>query len=106
MTAPIRHSELRGHRTTATLDAIERRNQLILEAADRYFPGLSGRETARRLRVCLLRYQCGAWRRTRTEASCPDRHLGRLEALLWQLLKVRDHVPGDKLVRTALARGE
>jgi hypothetical protein len=108
MTPPIRHvvGDGRGHRTTQTLDAIARRNQLILEAGDRYFPGLSGREAARHLRVALLRYRCGAWRRTRTETSCPERHLGRLEELLWRLLRVHDHVPSDKLIRTALSRSE
>jgi hypothetical protein len=108
MTVPLRHGVVvgRGHRTVATLSLIAERDRLLVEAAAKFYSGLSGREAARHLRVALLRYREGAWRRTRAEAVCPARNLGRLEELLWRLLKVRDHVPSDRSVRTALARGE
>jgi len=67
----------RGKRTPATLLALDERDRYLIEAA-RHFPGASGREISRRLRIALLRYREGAWRRTRVEALCPPRHAGRV----------------------------
>ena len=93
----------RGKRTPRTLLAIDERDRYLIEAA-RHFSGASDREIARRLRIALLRYREGAWRRTRGEAICPPRHAGRLEATLWSILKVRDHVPSERLIRAVLSR--
>jgi hypothetical protein len=103
MSAPLRHGDLRGHRSAETLDAIARRNSLLVEAARRFCGGMSGREAARFLRTRLLRYECGTWRRSRVETQCPARHAGRIEAVLWAILKVRDHAPSERTVRAALS---
>jgi len=81
---------------------LDERNAYLIEAA-RHFTG-SDREIARRLRSRLLIYQQGAWRRDRAELRCPPRHAGRLEAVLWCLLRVRDYVPSERLIRMSLAR--
>jgi hypothetical protein len=94
----------RGHRLPATIFALAQRDALLIEAARRFCPGASGRETARRLRIALSRYCDGRWRRERTEALCPPRHRGTITALLWELLKVRDHVPSERLIRLVLSR--
>jgi hypothetical protein len=65
MTAPIRHSELRSRRTPATLLLISERNKLLLEAA-KFYPGASDRGIARQLRIALLRYREGRFRRTQS----------------------------------------
>jgi hypothetical protein len=93
----------RGHRTRQTLLLISERNKLLAEAA-RFFPGAFDREIARQLRTALLRYQTGAWRRTRVETTCPTRHLGRLDALLWQLLRIRDATLSERTIRAVLGR--
>jgi hypothetical protein len=90
-----------GCRTPATLLLIDERDALLVEAA-RHFPGLSHREIARRLRTAIQRYQSGRWRRTRTELTCPPEHRGRLEAVLWAILKTRDYVPSEMTIRRAL----
>jgi hypothetical protein len=54
--------------------------------------------------IALLRYQTGRWQRERTEALCPPQHAGRLDALLWAILKVRDAVPSERLIRMELSR--
>jgi hypothetical protein len=92
----------RGHRTPQTLLSISERNKLLSEAT-KFYPGASERETARCLRIALLRYRAGAWRRTRVETQCPPRHRGRLVELLWMILKVRDQVPSERTIRRALA---
>jgi hypothetical protein len=96
--SPMMHFTLRrGHRSPQTLLLIDERDAFLREAAT-FFPGLSDRETARRIRSALARYQGGRWRRERTEATCPGRCRG-LDAVLWRLLKVRDHVPSEMTVR-------
>jgi hypothetical protein len=82
----------RGKRSPAFLLREDERDRYLIEAA-RHFPGLSDREISRRLRTALVRYREGAWRRTRIEALCPLRHAGRLDAVLWMLLKVRQAIP-------------
>jgi hypothetical protein len=106
MNAPVRHPlDGRGHRLPATLAAIERRNGLLCEAADRFCVGLSGRAAASWLHTRLGRYQAGAWRRDRSEALCPARHAGRIEESLWMILKARDVVPSERSIRAVLRNG-
>jgi hypothetical protein len=102
MSAPLRHVDLRGRRLPETLDAIHRRDALLIEAG-RFYAGVSGREAARLIRVALLRYRGGRWRRERTELTCPAQHAGKLTALLWRLLRTRDAVPSEGLIRAVLA---
>jgi hypothetical protein len=92
----------RGHgRTPAVLLVISERDALI-RAAVKFFPGLSNREIARRLRTTLSRYRDGRWRRECVEATCPMRHRGRLDEMLWLLLKTSDHVPSIATIRRVL----
>jgi hypothetical protein len=93
----------RGKRTPRVLLELDERNAYLVEAA-RHFPGASDREVARRLRIALLRYREGAWRRDRSEALCPERHRGKLAAVLWCVLRVADRVPSERLIRLVLSR--
>jgi hypothetical protein len=109
MTAPVLLTDLthaeplrRGHRSAATLLALDKRDELLREAA-RFFPGCSDREIARRLRAALARYRAGRFRRDRCAASCPHA-AGKLTALLWRLLKTWDAIPSERLIRSALSR--
>src|SRR5436190_1876545 len=83
----------RGHRLPATLDALARRDRLLREAAHRFFSNVSDREAARQLHTALARYRGGRWRRDRSVPSCPAQHQGKLTAVLWAILRARDHVP-------------
>jgi hypothetical protein len=87
----------RGHRSPNTLLLLPERKHYLREAA-RFFPMCSQREQARRVRIALLRYQGGRWRRERIETTCPAR-CRDLDAVLWKLLKVRDHVPSEMTIR-------
>jgi hypothetical protein len=93
----------RGRRTPRVRLALDERNALLIEAAQ-FFPGCSDREVARLIRTALLRFQLGSWRRDRSEALCPPRHAGRLDAVLWCLLKIRDAIPSERLIRLVLSR--
>ena len=92
----------RGRRTPRALLMMDERDALLIEAA-RFFPGASDREIARQLRTALSRYRDGRWRREQVEVRCPAQHEGKLTALLWCVLKVRDHVPSERLIRAVLA---
>jgi hypothetical protein len=84
---------------------IEERDKLLQLAAARFFgAGLSDREIGRRLHHALGTYRDGRWRRDRSEALCPAQHRGKLTEVLWCLLKVRDVVPSERVIRQALSR--
>lgn len=65
---------------------------------------MSDRQAALLLHSKLDRYRSGAWRRDKTEALCPARHRGTVTEFLWCVLKVRDHLPSERLIRLVLAR--
>jgi hypothetical protein len=104
---PLRHPLVAGPgcRTPQTLLLIDERDALVRDAA-RFYPGLSHREIARRLRTALLVYRDCRWRHDQSELTCPPQHAGKLTAVLWKLLKVRDFVPSERTVRAALSQAE
>jgi hypothetical protein len=93
----------KGRRSNETLLRIDERDRYLIEAA-KYYPGLSHHEIARQLRTALLNYRNGRWRRDRAEALCPPQHKGKLVQTLWCLLKTKDAIPGERLIRYVLAR--
>ena len=101
---PLRHPLVAGPgcRTPQTLLLIDERDALLREAA-RFFPGLSHREVARRLRSALSIYRNGRWQRDCSEATCPIQHRDKLTAILWGILKTRDALVSDRTIRRALA---
>ena len=92
----------RGKRSPRVMLQLDERDRYLAVAAG-FFPGASDREVARRLRTALLRYREGRWRRSRADLTCPHER-ERIEAMLWMLLKVRDHVPSERLIRMVLGR--
>jgi hypothetical protein len=92
-----------GRRTPATMLALDERDALLVEIARRFYGGLSHRETAHRLRRSWLLYRQGRWRRTYTELRCPH-DAERLDAALWCLLRIRDSLPSERLIRLVLSR--
>ena len=101
---PLRHPMVRGpgHRTPATLLAINERDRYLRAAADRFCTGMSGRTAGEMLRTKLLRYRSGAWRRDACENLCPARYKSTINELLWMTLKARDRVPSTMTIRRAL----
>jgi hypothetical protein len=69
---------------------------------------MSARQAADFLQTRLSRYQQGAWRRDRVQATieptCPPKYRGTVTEWLWLILRVRDAIPGDETIRKALAR--
>jgi hypothetical protein len=95
----------RGHRSNETLLRLDERDRYLIEAA-RFFPACSDRETARQLLTALKTYSAGRWRRDAVLALCPPQYAGTYRRLFWAILKLHDHVPCDRAVRTALARAQ
>ena len=93
----------RGQRSPTDVLVRTIRDRLLRTAADRFCVGMSDRQAAAMLRSKLGQYREGAWQRDRSEVRCPDRHRGKINELLYAILTTRDHVPGDKTVRNALA---
>ena len=93
----------RGQRPPADVLARTIRDHLLRTAADRFCVGMSARQSAAMLRSKLIQYREAGWRRDRVEVQCPDRHRGSINELLWTILTIRDAIPGDRTIRTALA---
>ena len=102
---PLRHPLVfgPGHRTPATLLALDERDQYLREAST-FFHSPHDREVARQLRRALAIYRAGAWRRDGPGALCPARYAGTVKAAFWKTLKCHDAIPGDRTIRAALAR--
>ncbi len=102
---PLRHQVFgRGHRSPATMLALNERDVFCREAAEpssaecRVVQTRGGSDAARQ----AARYREGAWRRDRAEALCPPRLAGRIDALMWCLLKCSDRVVSERTIRRAL----
>jgi beta-lactamase class A len=56
----------------------------------------------------LSLYRATAWQRDRDcdEALCPLRHRGSIRELFWMVLKSRDRLPSERLVREVLRASE
>ena len=75
----------------------------LIRAAATFYPGVSDREIARRLRTALLRYRAGRWERDRSD-TCPIQHRGKLTEILYLLLRVHDRLPSEMSIRRVLGR--
>lgn len=93
----------RGRRPPADVVARAIRDHLLRVAAARFCAGLSERQAALILRAKLIRYREAAWPSDRSLEQCPARHRGTISELMWTILRIRDAIPGDRSLRTALA---
>jgi hypothetical protein len=91
----------RGQRTEQTRRILDARNALLVQIACRFYPGVTIRQTANRLRSRLLIYRNGRWRRTSSAEQSPH-DADSLDDALWCLLRIRDHVPSTMTIRRAL----
>jgi hypothetical protein len=94
----------RGHRLPMTLLHLTVRDHFLRAAAEIHCTGMSDRAAAAWLHTKLARYRECAWRRECAEEQCPPRHAGRVEALLWSVLKCSDRLVSERLIRCVLAR--
>jgi hypothetical protein len=96
----------RGHPTPAEMLSRDERDRYLVEAADRFYVGVSDNSAAADLVVKLARYRETAWRNDGAEALCPHRHRGTIREFFWMILKARDRLPGERLVREVLRASE
>jgi hypothetical protein len=92
----------RGQRRLATRVRLERRDNLIREAAARFFPGMRTNAQADRLARALARYSDTAWRRDRMVSECPARLVNTLQAYCWELLANNEKVLGAERIKQIL----
>ena len=58
---------------------LDERDKLLVEAA-RFYPGATDREVARQLRIALVRYRAGRWRRDPRRGAVPGAAPGQVGA--------------------------
>jgi hypothetical protein len=94
----------RGRRSPMLLLHLTVRDLCLRAAAIIYCQQMSHRRAAEWLHQRLSRYQTGSWRRDRFAEQCPQRHRGRVEAMMWRTLRCSDRVVGEEHIRKVLAR--
>lgn len=94
----------RGKRKPTTLWIIDTRDRLLRMMARCFFAGLTERQASVAIVAKVEQYRNrGAWRRDRLEATCPARHHGKLEEIMFTLLKIRDASVSVGTCRRALS---
>ncbi|MDE5465224.1 hypothetical protein [Bradyrhizobium sp. CSS354] len=96
----------RGHPTPAAMLSRDERDRFLVECADRYCVSMSDNAAAEFLIAKLSLFRATAWQRDRDEALCPQRYRNTLREYLWMILKARDRLPGERLVREVLRASE
>ena len=86
-----------------TLLYLSVRDHFLRAAADIHCTGMSDRQAAAWLHKKLARYRECAWQRDRVEECCPSRLAGRVDGLMWCVLKCSDRVVSEMTIRRALA---
>jgi hypothetical protein len=94
----------RGRRTPLTVLRLSVRDHFLQAAADIYCTGMSDRAAAAWLHKRLARYRECAWRRDRALGECPPRLAGRINAVMWCVLKCSDRLVSERLIRAVLSR--
>ncbi|MCA1503811.1 hypothetical protein [Bradyrhizobium sp. NBAIM02] len=92
----------RGRTLPDERSAIVFRNWSFYEGATVFFPGKASASAARELSRRFQRYRDGAWRRHRAAEHMPAKLDGRLEALFWHILKIRDAAVSERTIRRAI----
>lgn len=89
-----------GERNWRTVAALQRRDDLIRQAAAEHFAGMTAREAAERISSELSRFRGSHdWRRWRAATTCP---LLGVKATWWNVLKLRDQPLGPERIRQIL----
>jgi hypothetical protein len=96
-------ADYRGKRLPLTLLHMTVRDHFLRAAAEIHCTGMSDRQAAEWLSQRLARYRETAWQRDRVEEECPQRLYGRVNGLLWAVLKCSDRLVGVELIRKVLA---
>jgi len=92
-----------GGRQWRTEQAINERDRVLREAAALYWPDRPVAEQAREMAAALARYAATGWPRHRSLAACPERLHGTFSALAWHVLRARDFVLVERVLRRILA---
>jgi hypothetical protein len=77
-----------GCRSWWSAEQRDRRDILIREIRDRFFPGLPNSHTASQIDEKLRRYETTSWRFDRARRSPPAAYAGKLEVFLFAVLKL------------------
>jgi hypothetical protein len=91
-----------GRRSPSTLATIYVRNALLIEAALLFHRDKSNHAAAAAICKRLALYRAGAWRRHRAKEALPPDLVGKIEELLWFVLKEHDAVPSERTIRAVL----
>jgi hypothetical protein len=94
-----------GERDPRTRASLAERDRLLREAAARFYAGMTAAEAARQIAARLSVYASAAWPRERKVSACPPRHAGRVEALLWEVLRAEPRTLSPERIEKVIRPG-
>lgn len=92
-----------GQRAPRTAAAMAERDRLVREAAATFFPGQTTTAQAAGIASKIRRYETAGWLRERGEQRCPSRHVGKIEASLWEIMRATGGGLGERRIRYVLS---
>lgn len=96
-------ADYRGKRLPMTLLHLTVRDLFLRAAAEIHCTGMSDRAAAAWLHKKLGLYRVCAWRRDFAETECPPRLYGRVNGLMWAVLKCSDCAVSERTIRRKLS---
>jgi hypothetical protein len=91
----------RGQRRWHTVTRIDQRDEMLRQAAMRFFPGMAPSRQAEEIARALKRYAASSWRYDQLKADCPHPN-DTLKAMLWLVLRHVDNALSARRVRKIL----
>ena len=91
-----------GRRPWWDLERRARRDAIIVEIRDRFFPGLANRRAGSLIAERVRRYETTSWRSDRLWRVPPPTYAGQIEALLFGVLKLGS-APSLRTIERVLA---
>ena len=88
-----------------SVENLDNRNRLIVEAARQFFPDLKPSRQAAELARRGRRYEASAWRRDRQSESMPRGYYDRLDGVFFALLSRHGGMPGKRQIERILKAG-
>jgi hypothetical protein len=92
-----------GQRSWRMQLAIARRDNLLHAAAKKFYPNEHIGSQAEQISEALYRYAAGAWLRERGLEECPRRYVGRIQELLWAIMKTHPQTLSSRRIRFILS---
>lgn len=83
-----------------------KRNALLVQLRRRFYPTHTDHAASHNVASDWRSYAADVWRRERSNATCPQRHVGTAKELFWQMMKLVPEVLSPERIRKIVGHGD